>query len=108
MPDLRTRRLLLLAGLLGLLFACAGLVGVVQARTLADVGGPRLLLFGAWLILMPLFIYVMRLRGRARRMARALALERKQALDTEADRLRTPEGIRAIGGEDNPPVPPSP
>src|SRR3954471_17779081 len=61
-PELRQRRLLLLAGLVGLVFACAGLVQISAARNLADWNGGRWLLVVAWLILTPLFIYVMGLR----------------------------------------------
>jgi len=100
------RRLLVVAGLIGLLFACAGLVQIVGAHSISDWNGGRWLLFVAWLILTPMFLFVISLRSRTRRGARRRALERKQALDAEAARLRTPEGIRAIGGEEPPPAAP--
>jgi len=99
------RKVLLIATAVGVLFACAGLVGLVQARTFADWSGARWLLIIAWLILMPLFGYLVRLRGTARQASRRRALERKRALDAQAAVLRTPEGIRAAGGSENPPPP---
>ena len=66
----------------------------------------RVLLLAALLLLLPVFIYMIRLRGGARRAARARAVAQRQALDAEAAALRTPEGIRAAGA--NPPPRPRP
>jgi apolipoprotein N-acyltransferase len=96
-PDVRTRKILLIAGIIGLAFACVGLSQAVFARTVADFTGARPALIIAWLILMPLFGYMISLRGRARKSARQRALARKAALDTEAARLRTADGVRAAG-----------
>ena len=105
-PDVRTRKILLIAGIIGLVFACVGLSQAVFARTVADFAGARLPLIIAWLILMPLFGYMISLRGRARKSARQRALQRKAALDAEAARLRTPEGVRAAGDAGAPPAEP--
>ncbi len=104
MPDVRTRKILLIAGIIGLAFACVGLSQAVFARTVADFTGARPALIIAWLILMPLFGYMISLRGRARKSARQRALARKAALDTEAARLRTADGVRAAGNGGAPPA----
>ncbi len=105
MPDLRLRRILLAAGLIGILFACAGVFQLATAQAAGAWNTGRWLLIIAWLILMPLFVSVISLRGRARRGARHRAEARKQEVDAEIARLRTREGIRAIGGGDPPPPP---
>ena len=97
MPDLAIRKRLLAIVVVGVVFACAGLGQVAFAQSRADWDGARLFLLIGWLILMPVFVYLMRLRGTARRTARERALARKQALEHEIAGLRTPEGIRAIG-----------
>lgn len=107
MPDLKIRRLLLIAGLVGMVFACAGLTQLATAQNTDSWNGGRWLLLVAWLILMPLFIYVMGLRQAARRVARRRAQAKRQALDADVARLRTPEGIRAAGGGEPPPPPAS-
>jgi hypothetical protein len=100
---MRLRRILLVVAVLGVLFACAGLVQTLTAANSTDIGNARPLLVVAWLILTPLFVYMMTLRGRARRVARDRALEEKRTLDAEVARLRTPEGIRAIAQAEEPP-----
>ncbi len=104
MPDVRTRKILLIAGIIGLVFACVGLSQAVFARSVGDLTGARPALIIAWLILMPLFGYMISLRGRARKSARQRALARKAALDAEAARLRTPDGVRAAGSAGAPPA----
>lgn len=98
------RRLLLGVVALGLLVTCGGLAQAVTARSSDDFGAVRLWLLLALLLLLPVFIYMIRLRGGARRAARARAVAQRQALDAEAAVLRTPEGIRAAGAD--PPAPP--
>ena len=102
-----TRKFLLIAGIIGLAFACVGLSQAVLAQSVADFTGARLPLIIAWLILMPLFVYTISLRGRARKGARQRALERKAALDAEAARLRTPRECAppATRAAPRPPIP---
>ncbi len=98
MPNVVLRkRLIALAGV-GLLLACSGLTQIVLAHSLADFNGARLWLVAAWLLLMPLFVYMMRLRGQGKRAARTLALQQRAALDAATAELLTPDGIRRAGG----------
>jgi hypothetical protein len=106
MPDVRVRKLLLSVVALGLLLTCAGLAQAVTARSGDDFGSVRVLLLTALLLLLPVFVYMIRLRGGARRAARARAVAQRQALDSDAAALRTPEGVRAAGA-DPPAAPPA-
>jgi type VI protein secretion system component VasK len=103
MPSLQTRRLLIVLVLLGVIFSCAGVVLYITAPTFRDleprIGWVRGLLIAAWLILVPIFIYMIRLRSRARRGQRRRLQERAAELDQQLSSLATPEGIRAVGGE---------
>jgi len=94
-PSLQTRRLLLAVGALGLVSACVGL-GVLIG---GDFTLGRWFVLASSLILTPLFIYVLSLRGSARRTQRRLAEARKAELDTELAAFVTPDAIRATGDE---------
>lgn len=97
MPSVTMRKWLLIAAALGIVLACGGLFQLVTAGNVNAFNGGRLWLFAAWLLLMPLFIYMIRLRGKGKRTARELAAEQQANETTQAD-LRTPEGVRRIGG----------
>ena len=97
-PDVTLRKRLIAVAVVGVLLACSGLTQIVLARNLADFNGARLWLLAAWLLLMPLFVYMMRLRGKGKRAARDLALQQKAQLDQDTAALLTPDGIRRAGG----------
>lgn len=102
MPDLRMRKLLLVVAVTGLLLACGGLFQAIGAHSVADFGTARALLLAALAVLVPVFVYMIRLRSGARRVARARALEQQRAIEREMATLRTPEGVRAVGGAPSP------
>jgi hypothetical protein len=102
-PSLRTRRLLLALGFLGLLLACSGCAVLVPGNFTLG----RWLLLGASAILTPLFIYIISMRGSARRAARTRAIARKAELDAELTAMVTPEAIRATADAPDPAAPPA-
>jgi len=98
MPDATKRKLMGSMAGVGILLACSGLTQLVLAHSLADFNGARLWLVAAWLLLMPLLVYMLRLRGQGKRAARAVAQQQRATLDAETADLLTPDGIRRAGG----------
>jgi hypothetical protein len=96
-PSVTVRKWLLIAAALGIVLACGGMFQLVTASSVDAFNGGRLWLFVAWLLLMPLFVYMIRLRGKGKRAARDLAAEQQTNESLRAE-LRTPEGVRRIGG----------
>ncbi len=98
MPDVTRRKGMIALAVIGIVLACSGLTQLVLAHSLADFTGGRLWLVGAWLLLMPLLVYMLRLRGQGKRAARVVAQQQRAALDAETAALLTPDGIRRAGG----------
>ncbi len=98
MSDVTRRKLMGAMAGAGILLACSGLTQLVLAHNLTDFNGARLWLVAAWLLLMPLLVYMLRLRGQGKRAARAMAQQQRAVLDAETATLLTPDGIRRAGG----------
>lgn len=98
MPDAGKQKWMIGFAVTGIVLACSGLTQIVLAHNLADFNGARWWLVAAWLLLMPLLVYMLRLRGRSRRAARTQAQQQRAALDAETAELLTPAGIRQAGG----------
>ncbi|MBF6612536.1 MAG: hypothetical protein IVW55_05345 [Chloroflexi bacterium] len=83
MPTARTQRYLAWAAVLGTLFACFG-CGLYASN---NVRVATLFLVVAWLILVPIFIYLLAVRRRSKRVVRQTLQQQEEQRQRELDAL---------------------
>lgn len=98
MPSARTQRYLAWLGAVGTFVSMFGCY--LGFRN--DMNAARAFLLLAWLILVPLFIYLIRIRSIASRQYRDRLKREEARLQRELEALATVEGVRAAGAEKNP------